>query len=49
MFWILMTVLVLGITMGVLYPLGAIVFCKVYAFRHGKKATVRQIMNVIGY
>ena len=49
MFWILMTVLVLAIMMGVLYPLGAIVFCKVYALCHGKKATIRQIMNVIGY
>ena len=49
MFWILMTVLVLGILIGVLYPLGAIVCCKIYSLRHGRKTTIRQIMNVIGY
>ena len=49
MFWILMTVFVLAVLMGVVYPLGAIIFCKLFALRPGKKATVRQIMNVIGY
>ncbi len=44
-----MTILVMGILIGVLYPLGAIIFCKIFALRHGKKASIRQIMNVIGY
>lgn len=49
MFWILATILVLTLLIGIVYPVAAIIFFKCLGLLCKKKATVKQIMNVIGY
>jgi len=49
MFWILSAVLVLTVLIGIVYPVAAIIFFKCLGLLCGKKATVKQIMNAIGY
>ena len=49
MFWILATILVLTLLIGIVYPAAAIIFFKCLGLLCKKKATVKQIMQVIGY
>lgn len=49
MFWILSAVLVLAVLIGIVYPVAAIIFFKCLGLLCKKKATVKQIMNAIGY
>ena len=49
MFWILSAILVLTVLVGIVYPVAAIIFFKCLGILCKKKATVKQIMQVIGY
>ena len=49
MFWILMTVFVIGLFAGIVLPLTAVLYWKVRAALSGKKITCRQIFERIGY